>query len=115
MNNLAAATYMTSQGIPFIHAGEELLRTKVNPDGTINHNSYNASDDVNMLRWENLDKAEYQQVNEYYKGLIEFRKNHKALRLTTADEVSEYVTSEVVEPNVIPKIALKDGAPLEGR
>ena len=101
MNNLAAVTYMTAQGIPFIHAGEEILRTKVHEDGTVEHNSYNSNDFVNMIRWENLDKPEYQQVNEYYKGLIEFRKNHKALRLTTADEVSEYVTTAVLESNLI--------------
>ena len=101
MNNLAAVTYMTSQGIPFIHAGEDMLRTKVKEDGTVEHNSYNSSDYVNMIRWTNLDDAKYKQVHDFYKGLIAFRKNHKALRLTTAEDVYKYVTTDVVESNVI--------------
>ena len=112
MNNMAAVTYMTSQGIPFIHAGEEILRTKVHEDGTVEHNSYNSNDYVNMLRWTNLDKPEYEQVNEYYKGLIEFRKNHKALRLTTAEEVSQYVYTEVLDDNLILNII--DAKAVEG-
>ncbi len=92
MNNLAAAIYMTSQGIPFIHAGEEMLRSKVNPNGTYNENSYNASDEVNKLQWSNLEKAEYAAVCDYYEGLIAFRKAHGALRLTTAADVSAHVT-----------------------
>lgn len=91
MNNLAAAVYMTSQGIPFIHAGEELLRTKVDETGNIEHNSYNSSDYVNAIKWSNLDKEEYRQVRDYYKGLIELRKNHKAFRLQTAEEVDANV------------------------
>ena len=74
MNNLAAAIYMTSEGIPLIHAGEEILRTKVDENGNIIHNSYNSSDYVNSIKWSDLDKEEYRAVRDYYKGLIEFRK-----------------------------------------
>ena len=98
LNNLSAAYYMFAQGIPFIHAGEEFLRTKLDTDGTVIHNSYNASDYVNTLRWYNLDGTEgnyalYADTVEYYKGLIEFRKNHEALRLTTDAQVSEVLTT----------------------
>lgn len=93
MNNLAAAIYLTSQGIPFMQAGEEMLRTKVNEDGTFNENSYNAGDAVNQLRWDNLDDKEYSDVFEYYKGLIAFRKAHPALRLSTAEDVSANITA----------------------
>ena len=101
MNNLAAAIYMMSEGIPLIHAGEEILRTKVDEDGELIHNSYNSSDFVNSIKWADLDKAEYRAVRDYYKGLIAFRKNHAALRLTTAADVSanvkyHWITNEVL-------------------
>ena len=101
MNNLAAVVYMTSQGIPFIHAGEEFLRTKIAEDGEVIHNSYNSSDYVNKLRWSNLEDEKYADVVEYYKGLIAFRKNHEALRLTTKAEVQSNVTYHWVDNNVI--------------
>ena len=102
MNNLSAAIVMTAQGIPFIHAGEELLRSKVNADGSFNENSYNAPDSVNWLKWSDLEKEEYKNVYEYYKGLIAFRKAHGALRLTNAEDVAKHV-SEVkgLDSNVL--------------
>ena len=93
MNNLAAAIYMTSQGIPFIHAGEEMLRSKPLGDGTYDHNSYSSSDEVNNLKWADLSKEEYQQVFAYYQGLIAFRQDHPALRLTGAEDVAAYVST----------------------
>lgn len=101
MNNLAAAIYMTAEGIPLIHAGEELLRTKVDENDKVQHNSYNLSDFVNSIKWSDLDKEKYRNVRDYYKGLIAFRKNHAALRLTSADDVKKnvkynWITNEVV-------------------
>ena len=49
------------------------------------------TDYVNAIKWSNLDKEEYRQVRDYYKGLIELRKNHKAFRLQTAEEVDANV------------------------
>jgi len=103
LNNLAASFYMLSEGIPFIHAGEEFLRTKLE-EGTNNiiHNSYNASDYVNKLRWYNLDGDPlYKDTVEYYEGLIEFRKNHEALRLDTKEEVAANVTYSWIANDVI--------------
>lgn len=91
MNNLAAAIYMTSEGIPLIHAAEELLREKIDENGEPVENSYKSSDLVNSIKWSNLDKEAYRTVRDYYKGLIAFRKNHAALRLTTAAEVKANV------------------------
>lgn len=91
MNNLAAAFYMTAQGIPFMQAGEEMLRTKVREDGTFDENSYNSGDEINKIRWENLGNEEVKQVYEYYKGLIAFRKAHGALRLTNAEDVANSI------------------------
>lgn len=85
MNNLASAIVFTSQGIPFIQAGEEMLRSKPLEDGTFSSNSYNLSDEVNSLKWDDL--TENQSVYEYYKGLIAFRKAHGALRMATTEEV----------------------------
>ena len=97
MNNLAAAIYMTSQGIPFMQAGEEMLRTKVKADGSFDENSYSSSDAVNNIKWADLNDKEYQEVFEYYKGLIAFRKEHAALRMTSADDTKSYITSQAVQ------------------
>ena len=90
MNKLGVAFYMTSQGIPFFQAGEEILRSKPVEDG-YHENSYNQPDSVNSIKWDDLNKEEYMDVYEYYKGLIAFRKAHPALRLTTAAEVDANV------------------------
>lgn len=92
MNNLAAAVYLTAEGIPFMQAGEEMLRTKLNSDGSFNENSYNAGDKVNQLVWSDLDKPEYKKVFEYYKGLIAFRKAHSALRMTDAEMIDANIS-----------------------
>ena len=92
MNNLAAAIVMTSQGTPFFQAGEELLRSKPLPEGGYDHNSYKSPDSINSIKWDTLSDPVYQDVVSYYAGLIEFRRNHSALRMTSAEEVSEKIT-----------------------
>lgn len=92
MNKLAAAVYILSEGVPFMQAGEEMLRSKPNGDGTYNHNSYNAGDGVNTIEWSKLDNPVYADVYEYYRGLINFRKAHPVLRLSSAEDVSAHVT-----------------------
>ncbi len=89
MNNLSAAIVQTSLGIPFMQAGEEMLRQKKNADGTYNENSYNSSDAVNNIDWSVLSQnsAQYKAM-QYYKGLIEFRKSTTALRLPYAGKSS---------------------------
>lgn len=102
MNNLAAAIYMTAQGVPFMQAGEEMLRSKPNDDGTYNSNSYCSGDEVNSLKWDDLNKDEYKAVFEYYKGLIKFRKAHNALRLTNAQDVEKSMSAIAdLEKNVV--------------
>ena len=93
MNNLAAAIYMTSQGIPFVHAGEEMLRSKPKASGGFDENSYASPDSVNKLKWDDLSNKEYQDVYAYYQGLIAFRKEHAALRMTTAQDVKQNITT----------------------
>lgn len=89
MNKMAATLVLTSQGIAFIHAGEELLRTKVNPDGTLEHNSYKSPDCVNALDW--ARKTTYQDVFKYYQGLIKLRKEHPAFRMPTTSHIVRHL------------------------
>ena len=93
MNDLAAAFYMCSEGIPFMQAGEEMLRTKVKDDGSFDSNSYASTDAVNSLKWDKLGDPEIKTNIEYYKGLIDFRKTHHLLRLTDEASVKEKVSS----------------------
>jgi pullulanase len=72
----SGALVVLSQGTPFIHAGQEFLRTK-NDEA----NSYNLSDSVNSLKWG--QRATYASTVAYYKGLIALRKSHKAFRMNT--------------------------------
>lgn len=92
MNRLSAAIVLTSQGIPFIHSGEEICRSKVNPNSSTGYdeNSYKSSDAVNSLKW--AEKTSHRDMFDYYKGLIAFRKAHPALRLTTTDAVNSYLS-----------------------
>ncbi|HVP57758.1 MAG TPA: type I pullulanase [bacterium] len=80
MDKLAAALVLTSQGIPFLEGGQDLLRTKQG-----NSNSYNAPDSINAIRWE-WKKTNF-DVFTYYKGLIALRKAHPVFRMKTRDEV----------------------------
>ncbi len=102
MNNLAAAICLTSEGVPFMQAGEEMLRSKVNEDGSLNENSYASPDSVNSLKWYLLEDETYQDTYQYYKGLIAFRKAHAALRLTNADDVRNGITPvDGLDANVV--------------
>ena len=93
MNNLAAAIVLTSQGVPFFQAGEEMLRSKPLPEGGYDHNSYKSDDSINSIKWDNLNNEAVADVSDYYAGLIAFRKAHPALRMTTAEEVAEHITT----------------------
>lgn len=112
MNNLTAAIYMTSQGIPFIHAGEEMLRSKPLGNGKYEHNSYKSSDEINSIKWDRL--ADYADVSEYYEGLIEFRKNHAALRMTDANEIKGAITRWYGEEDDGKFMAIYDGSKIAG-
>lgn len=88
-NNLAAAIAYTSQGIPFMQAGEEILRSKPKGDGTYIENSYSSSSSINSIKWDDINKPEYQSTLNYYKGLIAFRKAHAGLRMYTEKQVED--------------------------
>lgn len=84
LDELAQTAVFTSQGVPFMLSGEEMLRDKKGV-----HNSYNSPDSINELRWENLKR--YPQVFSYYEGLISLRRNHPAFRLGNADLVRQHL------------------------
>jgi pullulanase len=97
MNRFGISMVLTAQGIPFLHAGSEFLRTKRvgDPENPSNdeesiRNSYNAGDDVNMLDWGR--RVQYDDVVEYYKGLIELRLARPEFRLTTKQEILDNQT-----------------------
>lgn len=81
---LAQTAVFTSQGVPFILSGEEMLRDKKGV-----HNSFNSPDSINHLDWDNLKR--YPQVFDYYSRLIRLRKNHPAFRLADADKVRRHL------------------------
>ncbi len=101
MNNLTAAIYMTAQGVPFIHAGEEMLREKLTSNGKRDENSYRSPDSVNAIKWGKLSQAKYADTSAYYQGLIAFRKAHPVLRLNNAADVGSYVHAGVVGGGVV--------------
>ena len=81
---LAQTAVFTSQGVPFMLSGEELLRDKKGV-----HNSFESPDEINHLDWSN--KAKYPQVFDYYKSLIALRQHHPAFRLGNADLVRKHL------------------------
>lgn len=107
IDQLAQTAVFTSQGVPFILSGEEMLRDKKGV-----HNSYNSPDSINHLDWNNLHR--YPQLFAYYKNLIQLRKNHPAFRLATGDKVRQHlaflpaVNSKDVKQDCLVGFLLKD-------
>lgn len=102
LDMLAQTAVLTSQGVPFILSGEEMLRDKKGV-----HNSFNSPDSINRLDWNNLKR--YPQVMEYYKGLIRLRKSHPAFRLGSADLVRRHLEFMPTQPGLV-AFRLKDYA-----
>lgn len=99
---LANGIILTSQGIPFLHAGDEMLRSKYG-----DHNSYRSPDAINQIRWEWKD--EFEPVMDYYKGLINLRKQHPAFRMQEDSQVEKSLQILTQEDNVV-AFRLKDYA-----
>ena len=88
MNRLCAAIVFTSQGVPFIQAGEEFLRSKPLPEKKgFAENSYNMPDAVNSIKWDNIH--EYPDMIAYYKGLMALRKAHPVFRMKSEAEMTQ--------------------------
>ena len=85
MNLLANGIVLTSQGVPFLHGGVEMMRTKYGE-----HNSYNSPDNINQIEWHR--KKTYYNEFLYHKGLINLRKSHPAFRIPTTEQIRNHMT-----------------------
>jgi pullulanase len=95
IQKLANGIVLTSQGVPLLHAGEEIVRTKFGE-----HNSYNFPDSINQLVWHN--KATYRDVFDFYKDMIALRKNRPAFRMETTEMISNHISFfEIEKPLVV--------------
>lgn len=91
MHKLALSIILTSQGIPFLHAGTEFLRSKKGVE-----NSYKSPDDINAIDWN--QKTQHVDYVEYIKRLIRIRKEHPAFRMTRADEITRFILFDKETP-----------------
>ncbi|GAB3530038.1 type I pullulanase [Pontibacter brevis] len=94
MHLLANAVVLTSQGIPFLHAGVEMLRTKKGE-----HNSYNLPDEINQINWNWKTKQE--DVFTYYKQLVSLRRAHPAFSMPTAEMVYKHLEFVETAPGLV--------------
>ena len=92
---LAQTIVFTSQGTPFMFAGEEVFRDKKGV-----HNSYKSPDSINAIDW-TLKSINAEQFN-YYKQLISLRRSHPAFRMTTAEDIAKNIIFDKIDvPNLI--------------
>ena len=103
LDKLAQTVVFTSQGIPFIYAGEEVMRDKKGVD-----NSYKSPDAVNAIDWRR--KTTNEDVFTYYKRLIDLRKSHPAFRMGDAEMVRRHLEFLPVEGNNLIAFLLKEHA-----
>ena len=103
LDKLAQTVVFTSQGIPFIYAGEEVMRDKQGVD-----NSYKSPDAVNAIDWRR--KTTNGDVFMYYKRLIDLRKSHPAFRMGDAEKVRKHLEFLPVEGQNLIAFRLKDHA-----
>lgn len=94
MHKLALSIVLTSQGIPFLHAGTEFLRSKKGVE-----NSYESPDSINAIEWD--QKTMHKDVVDYVKGLITLRKAHPAFRMTSAAAIAANLHFLKTEPGLI--------------
>lgn len=100
---LAQTIVFTSQGTPFIFAGEEIFRDKKGV-----HNSYKSPDSINAIDW-NLKKENREQF-DYYRNLIALRKSHPAFRMTTAEDIAKHIVFDKVTADNLVSYTIKDNA-----
>ena len=103
LDKLAQTAVFTSQGVPFIYAGEEVMRDKKGV-----HNSYQSPDSINAIDWDR--KTLNADAFAYYKGLIHLRRNHPAFRLGDAELVRKHLEFLPVEGTNLVAYRLKDHA-----
>lgn len=93
-HNLATSMVVLSQGMPFIHAGQEFLRTK---NG--NENSYNAGDNINKINWNRM--TEEKSSVEFFKNLVNLRKSDNLFRMTSYEEINKNMKPLIAKDGVV--------------
>ncbi|MCA1056848.1 type I pullulanase [Rossellomorea aquimaris] len=93
-HKLATSMVIFSQGVPFIHAGQEFFRTKKGIE-----NSYDSPIEVNQLDW--LARERYSEDIDYVRELISIRKSHGALRLGTTESIRKYAMVSHPSENLV--------------
>lgn len=106
-NMLSAAIVFTAQGVPFFLQGEEFGRSKpIENSDERAENSYNMPLYTNSLKYDRL--YEFRDMYEYYRGLIQIRKNHELFRLATVEDVVEKLNFIDCEEKNVVAYTLKD-------
>ena len=100
---LAQTIVFTSQGTPFMFAGEEVFRNKKGV-----HNSYKSPDSVNAIDW-TLKDTNREQF-DYYRELIKLRKAHPAFRMTTAEAIARHIKFDKTDRDNLISYSIKDNA-----
>jgi pullulanase len=106
MQRLAWTIVLTSQGIPFLYEGTELLHSKRGID-----NSYNSGDSVNAIDW-GVEKERLGDV-AYLRSLIRLRREHPAFRMMSAAEIAGDIHFAIAPPGCI--VYTLDGAAVHDR
>lgn len=94
MAELGQTIVFTSQGVPFIYAGEEILRNKKGV-----HNTYQSPDSINQIDWNN--KAVYADYYSYMRSLVDMRKTHPAFRMNDAEIIAKAIRFIETPANVV--------------
>lgn len=84
IDKLVQTVLLTSQGIPFIRGGEEVMQDKKGEP-----NSFKSPDSVNQIDWS--FKAQNRDFFDYIRGLIALRKAHPAFRIPTVEGLQQWL------------------------
>ncbi len=103
LQKLANAIVLTSQGVPFLHAGEEFVRTKF-----LHENTYNLPDSINQLDWSR--KTKYKDVYTYYKSMVQLRKNHPAFRMPSTEMIQKHLRFYDTHDSLLISYMISDNA-----
>lgn len=110
MQTQANGIVLTSQGIPFLHAGVDIMRSKPKISGGFDSNSYESPDFTNSIKWSTKTKDENLACFNYYKELIKLRKEHPAFRMTNANDIKNNLTFIDTFSNELIAYVIKDNA-----
>jgi pullulanase len=88
----AQSFVLLGQGVSFLHAGSEMLRSKPFGDGKYDHNSYMSSYEVNSLKWD--EKIDNLDIFTTYQAMIALKRDNAAFQYATRQEIDDNVSVE---------------------